>query len=839
MKIEGFFVCILLIAAVLPTAGTFDIRSGEKICSTLSNIGFNRSLGNIVVNETVFSAEIREDHPRLFFNADTWPAVKERALTVNREHLERVREYAESDPPDPYWDDLILPPPRPGTNTLTRDWGYILPSAAFVYLIDHDPQQLKKIKEMLWASLDYYHASYAQNKAVSWTSFSRIGWLCAIDWVWNNLSADERYELGQSFMKHVYEIFTKPYVERRNLRGYTWGYYGADNVAVFTGVVFLNEGINDEIASQALEIGYNAFINMLNFRNTTTGDDGGFGSPTLGYTLGRYPIAEWNFFYVYQSVTGEDISSYWPYISLLPNYILWNLLPGNLEFGYGDCYHVTNKITYIAQLLLFTHLSNIMHFYGQSYPERAALAAYLRDRIGGSYFLGSFISIYPFLMFNLEKAPPPEAPKSLLPARCFENMGQVFMRSGTGENDTFALFACGGMVEAHRQYDATHFTIYHKGFLALDSGTRLNNTDSLQNYYAQTVAHNCVLIKMPGEPPSPYWNGPVYGQAGGQYKILGSKLIAFETHPLFTYVAGDATEVYRPEKCELMVRQLIFIPPFHFIVFDRVTSTNAMYGKRWLLHHANEPTMLGDMWYSDQDRGRIFCRTLLPRGAVIEKIGGPGKEFVADGVNYPISEDPDFEVPELMGRWRVEVSPSTPNKEDIFLHFIQVGGQSLQNMNDVEMEENNEMVKLSFKTEDLEVSLELAKTGAVGGHITIKQDGEIVIDKNLAQAISDYYPVRIIKPKERYLYFADREITPLQNTVVIGKITVEVDALDVDGIDKVEFYVNDVLKSIDKEPPYQWLWDEFAVGWHRLKVVAYDESGDSDSDEIKVIIFNL
>ncbi|HCU36671.1 MAG TPA: heparinase, partial [Armatimonadetes bacterium] len=144
------------------------------------------------------------------------------------------------------------------------------------------------------------------------------------------------------------------------------------------------------------------------------------------------------------------------------------------------------------------------------------------------------------------------------------------MRSGSGPDDTYCLFACGGILGQHRHFDATHFTIYHKGFLALDTGTRTGNTDNLQNYYAQTVAHNCIQIKMPGEPPIPYWNGTVYGNDGGQYKALGSKVVAFETSPEFSYVAGDATATYRPEKCSQMVRQMVFIPPYHFVVFDRV-----------------------------------------------------------------------------------------------------------------------------------------------------------------------------------------------------------------------------------------------------------------------------
>ena len=34
--------------------------------------------------------EIRPDHPRIFFNAETWPAIKERAYGENRAYLDKL-----------------------------------------------------------------------------------------------------------------------------------------------------------------------------------------------------------------------------------------------------------------------------------------------------------------------------------------------------------------------------------------------------------------------------------------------------------------------------------------------------------------------------------------------------------------------------------------------------------------------------------------------------------------------------------------------------------------------------------------------------------------------------
>jgi hypothetical protein len=98
--------------------------------------------------------------------------------------------------------------------------------------------------------------------------------------------------------------------------------------------------------------------------------------------------------------------------------------------------------------------------------------------------------------------------------------------------------------------------------------------------------------------------------------------------------------------------------------------------------------------------------------------------------------------------------------------------------------------------------------------------------------------VSILKPKEGYLYIGDREIIPtlLGNTVIIGAITIEVDGYQ---LEKIEFYVDDELRYVDEESPYQWLWDEFAVGRHTLTVVAHDKNTNLIQDERDIIIFNM
>jgi len=100
----------------------------------------------------------------------------------------------------------------------------------------------------------------------------------------------------------------------------------------------------------------------------------------------------------------------------------------------------------------------------------------------------------------------------------------------------------------------------------------------------------------------------------------------------------------------------------------------------------------------------------------------------------------------------------------------------------------------------------------------------------------------IVKPRRGYLYLWDREIMPtlFGNTLIIGRITIFVDASNHEsGIQKVQFYIDNILQIEDSEPPYAWEWNYLAIGTHLIKVVAYDNAGNYGMDEMVVKVFNI
>ncbi|RKY01405.1 MAG: hypothetical protein DRP55_04330 [Spirochaetes bacterium] len=100
--------------------------------------------------------------------------------------------------------------------------------------------------------------------------------------------------------------------------------------------------------------------------------------------------------------------------------------------------------------------------------------------------------------------------------------------------------------------------------------------------------------------------------------------------------------------------------------------------------------------------------------------------------------------------------------------------------------------------------------------------------------------VEITAPKGGYLYLFRKEIMNIGKTMVIGKVDIAVQAIDdATGVAKVSFYVDGEAKSVVSSPPYQWTWDEFAIGNHEIRTVATDMVGNEGSNSMELLIIIL
>ena len=102
--------------------------------------------------------------------------------------------------------------------------------------------------------------------------------------------------------------------------------------------------------------------------------------------------------------------------------------------------------------------------------------------------------------------------------RYFVRVGHLVMRSGWKPDSTWIEFDCGPYFSKHQHLDQNQFTIYHGGYLAIDSGADYTDTESPHylNYYRRTVAHNSILVYDPAE--KSFWSDNVLPAAndGGQ-----------------------------------------------------------------------------------------------------------------------------------------------------------------------------------------------------------------------------------------------------------------------------------------------------------------------------------
>jgi hypothetical protein len=239
--------------------------------------------------------------------------------------------------------------------------------------------------------------------------------------------------------------------------------------------------------------------------------------------------------------------------------------------------------------------------------------------------------------------------RTMLPtARNFTGWGLLAMRTGWGENDTTATLKYGDNFWSHEHFDTGSFTIFSRGYLALDSGSyRAGSASEHQNQYGrQTIAHNTLTITDPADtyPSTTFSSVDPAGRTiqlplpndGGQRRmgsginerfpqfvspdVIGDWLkrseyyhtgtmVAYAPTPAYTYTAVDITAAYnnafsastpnatnRTNRVEKAVRHMLFIPrgtSAYAVIFDQVTSTKASFVKKWLLHSVNKPVISG------------------------------------------------------------------------------------------------------------------------------------------------------------------------------------------------------------------------------------------------------
>lgn len=299
----------------------------------------------------------------------------------------------------------------------------------------------------------------------------------------------------------------------------------------------------------------------------------------------------------------------------------------------------------------------------------------------------SAVGTYAYKDFLWHDASIPKADYKKLPlSHLSPGAGFVYARSSWEDDATCFFFKCGDRFTAHQHLDLNHFLIYKQSELAGDGG-HYDDFGSAHdvNYHLRTIAHSTILVMDPEERWPGIRAGNVTANDGGQHHAwkhhngaavdpadwLKQKqqmdiadLLACEERGTYLHVAGDATRAYAPRKLALFTRQIVFLRPNTFIVFDRVKSTRPEYKKTWLLQAMRTPEKNPSHLVITNGKGRLFVQTLEPEKAEVKLVSGDDL-YKLGGRAYPprrvIGPAPEC---------RIEVSPVKPSELDLFVHIL-------------------------------------------------------------------------------------------------------------------------------------------------------------------------
>lgn len=387
-----------------------------------------------------------------------------------------------------------------------------------------------------------------------------------------------------------------------------------------------------------------------------------------------------------RSAGGPDFVSHSRYLDDKLRWYLLGLLPSEnylLPLGDNDFPGVT-PFWYDLHLLAMASAAEGPH------------APYLRDYLDRTPVQGgSALSTFCFV----DPAGPRRDWKTLPTDYFAGGVGTAAWRSSWEKDASYVAVQASDHFVYHQQNQDGALYLYRNAPLAWRSGVYDGRVhDHNVNYVIRTVAANCMLVTDPKE----QFRGPDGveavndgGQVIGNWRPKADSLerlqqmredresyvdrvtwLAYESGPDYGYAAFEYGRAYRIGKVPEAIRQVVFLKPDWVVVLDRVTSGDPSFQKTFVLHAPEEmeveagagrTTITTRTGPATVAPGRLFCQTLLPHGARLARVGGPGEEFLVAGVNRAPVGGVRTQLP---GTYRLEVQAPTGEATTVFLHVF-------------------------------------------------------------------------------------------------------------------------------------------------------------------------
>ncbi|MBN2137261.1 MAG: heparinase II/III family protein [Sedimentisphaerales bacterium] len=288
--------------------------------------------------------------------------------------------------------------------------------------------------------------------------------------------------------------------------------------------------------------------------------------------------------------------------------------------------------------------------------------------------------------------------------------GHIYARSSWKEDATYFFFKASDRFTAHQHLDVGHFVIYKNAELIGDAGhyDAFGSAHDV-NYHLRTIAHNTILVRDPAEKWPAIRVGNVTANDAGQHhnwphhngavadpqswikdKTLYdiADITAFEDKGPYLYLAADCTGAYSPQKLEYFTRQIVFIRPDTFVIFDRVRATRPEFKKTFLLQAMEIPARREDSLVVTNGTGRLFIQTILPAERDIRLVSGPDL-YKIDAIDYPPSRDTG-----PAPKCRIEISPKVSANTDYFLNVLTASDTTADSARPARMEQDSSKVTL-------------------------------------------------------------------------------------------------------------------------------------------------
>jgi hypothetical protein len=526
-----------------------------------------------------------QSHPRLFFKAADLPTLKKKS---------------ETPPGRALWERILRRCENSGD----------IPSLSLAYLITGNARFAERSKASIWKILeDPKEWDDPEFLAVNQRLMPvAIGY----DWLYDYLTQEEQAEIRQVAMKKGVE-FTYNAARQHpwwsNWTRCNWGLviYSAAGVA---SLAFLGE---EGGTSEYVEF----FSGKLQMWLAEGGEDGGWGE-----SLSYYSYAWLNgirFIDALKNVSNGEVDFFrHPFMSKTFSYPLYLTMPDDSSF---------------------VNFSNLSGSISTTSPIMRKLAAEFQNPYA-QWHANKTDGSSPFEFIWYDPHLEPEAPVELPRAKLFKTIHWAVMRTGWTDTDDIMFAMKGGHNDwDHHHLDHNTFVLNAYGErLIIDHGYAWPTPPDRIPYANDTKAHNTLLVNGNGQ-----LDGATnYSGGRGAWQHF-TPLSDFACSECYDGVTGSAKRAYAREQLWEYIRQVVFVRPGYFVIFDTAEADDPSIFE-WLFHTFGNVSVDGDSAIITQPNASLAIKILSPEPVAYDiaeySLDGSRNRFIKGNIDRCIKVRP-------------------------------------------------------------------------------------------------------------------------------------------------------------------------------------------------------